>query len=153
VRHEPPRRSPIVGDPGVSGRFAKLDAAWHQHPKILATGFDGMGLHAWAMSYCMHWLTDGYVPSAALPNLPRPKETVKALVKAGLFEPAPNGFILHDYLQWQLSRDQLQATRESDAARKRGSKANTGFPVRENGQFSAPLLRPESGRNATGGAA
>lgn len=100
-------------------RYAKLAASWHGHPKLLAVGLDGMGLHSWAQSYCMDWLTDGFVPAGALPNLPRQKQALKALLDAGLFERAPNGYRIHDWHDWQYSREELEQRRKRAMANAR----------------------------------
>jgi len=135
----------------TNGRYAQLSEHWHAHPKILGVGLDGMGLHAWAMSYSMHRLTDGFVPAGALPNLPRLQAALKVLLQVGLFERTEGGYRIHDYLQWQPSRAELEAARARAAqrqARLRRERSAISFP--ENGQFPAQQITRESQRTFAG---
>jgi hypothetical protein len=91
----------------------------HGNPKLLAAGLPAMGLYAWSLSYCAHVLSDGYVPARALPALPGVQAAVKVLLKQGLFEPASQGYAIHDYLQYQKSRADVMAERAANAERKR----------------------------------
>jgi len=69
-----------------------------------------MGLHAWSISYCDHARSDGFIPFGAWPSLPGAPRAVKTLVDAGLWTVSPpDGYVLHDYLDYNRSRAQIVA--------------------------------------------
>lgn len=113
--------------------MARLDTGWHVHPKVLALGLAGMGLHAWSISYCDHALTDGFIPAGAWPSLLGVRAAVRGLVQAGLWVPTDGGYCLHDYADYNRTKAQVEAEREENRVRKMSG--------RNPGQF-----RPESGR-------
>lgn len=105
--------------------MAVLDTHWHDNPKILGLGLEGMGLHAWGISYCDDNLTDGFIPEAALPQaLPGCKQALRAVLKAGRWVTVAGGYEVHDYLAHNRSRAKVQAIREHNRARKDAGKRN-----------------------------
>lgn len=92
--------------------MARLDTGWHADSKVLQVGLIGMGLHAWSISYCDDARTDGFVPMGAWPSLPGAGAAVKALLVAGLWERVEGGFRVHDYLDYNRSRAQIEALQE-----------------------------------------
>lgn len=103
--------------------FVRMDDHFPQHPKALALEDAAFAMHVRAICYCSTQLSDGLVRSGALPLLTRhrkPLSLVAALVKEGLWEPQEDGWIIHDYLDWQESRASVLAKRE--AARERMSR-------------------------------
>src|SRR5215831_14624027 len=85
--------------------MARLDMGWHANPKILALPVVGMALHAWSISYCDATRSDGVIPEGAWPAKLAPG--VKHLRAAHIYEPAPTGYYLHDYLDYNRSRAQI----------------------------------------------
>ena len=117
--------------------MARLDMGWHAHPRVLKLGLAAMGLHAWSISYCDHARSDGFIPFGAWPALPGAPRAVKTLVDAGLWTvSAPDGYVLHDYLQYNRSRAKIEAD-QSDAKvrqsrhRSRVTNGVTNGPVTE----------------------
>ncbi|MEV8042411.1 hypothetical protein AB0P02_01020 [Streptomyces griseoluteus] len=56
--------------------------------------------------------------------------TINALVKAGLWHEHPDGYLIHDYLDYQKSAEQIGAERDKNAARQRAFKARRKQPRR-----------------------
>lgn len=110
----------------------KVDDTMVEHPKFVAlTPF------AWTMwfhgvSYCSRNLTDGRIPQAMVPRLCSLKEHDKAaaeLVDAGLWHITAEGdYQVHDYLDHQRSREDVEAEREAAAERQRRRRARGGDP-------------------------
>jgi hypothetical protein len=75
------------------------------HPKVIGIfdPRDPFHLWVWGMSYSQLHLTDGWLPAEALP-----RGTAKAsavLLERGLWEPAEAGFTIHDFLDWNDSKE------------------------------------------------
>ena len=49
--------------------WVRLDDGFAQHPKLLSVGALGVAMQVAALCYCNRYLTDGFVPAAAVENL------------------------------------------------------------------------------------
>lgn len=106
--------------------WAKVDDRLHAHPKADAAGLEAMGLHLLAMSYCAAYETDGHVKA----NFPAEKAGKKGaalarkLVEARVWETNGNGWVIHDWLTYNLSKREAEELAEKRRlAGKRGGKA------------------------------
>lgn len=122
--------------------WSRFDDCAATHPKARLAGNEAWSLWQAAIQYCNRYLTDGVVPLAALAVdcLPEPISMAKAkkladrLVGAkvrddghGLFEAlGPNKFAVHDFLDWNPSKEQVEAKRKADRDRKRGGPESGG---------------------------
>lgn len=93
--------------------WARLDDNFHAHPRTLQSGLEANGLFARALSYCAHYLTDGYLP-IEWAEAQGGKKPVQRLVDAGLVEPIEGGYIVIGYLERNPSRDDVRETRGKD---------------------------------------
>jgi len=128
--------------------WIKLDDGFATHPKILAAGFIAMGIQLRAICYASQNKTDGFIHANAIPLLLIGLERVgiayasigdgtggqlaglgldaddidwpAELVKYGLWEPRADGYYIHDYLKWNLSKKQYESIKSklSKAGRK-----------------------------------
>lgn len=105
--------------------WAKVDDRFHTHRKALRAWRGApraLGLHLLAMSYCAGYLTDGYVDeefvAEKIARDAERRQTTDALVNAGLWVPEPGGWRIHDWLEYNPSRDATLAKRHKDSARK-----------------------------------
>lgn len=102
--------------------WAKIDDKLHSHPKAAKAGLEALGLHALAMSYCAAYQTDGHVVS----TFPLEKAGDRAqpltdrLVEVGLWELNGDGWVIHDWLKYNLSRRQAKVLA---AAKQKAGKA------------------------------
>lgn len=108
--------------------WARLDDGYYDHPKILEAweiNPASIGLHARAISYVAKHELDGRLSPQALaalmPSQPDREKAIAALTEAGLLEPNGSGFVLHDYLDLNPSRNDLTKKRQRDRDRKRGA--------------------------------
>lgn len=139
--------------------WVRLDDGFPQHPKVVTTGPLGLALQVAGLCYCSRYLTDGFIPQAAVPSLLDFSEeeltlnlqeggglcllTVERLVSAGVWAIAPGGYRVHDYLHYQPSKEQVLRNRESNNARQ----------SRYRNPSVTPLLTPvsrKSNSNVTG---
>jgi DnaD/phage-associated family protein len=102
--------------------WVKLDDRYFDNPKIAALSDAAKVAHLESMTYCARELTDGHVPlnkAKALAGKPR---IVQELVPH-LWEPAANGFMVHDYLKYNPTREQVLRERESAKRRMFGRRS------------------------------
>lgn len=104
--------------------WTKLDDKLHNHHKARKAGVDALGLWAVCLSYCGDQLTDGWVPEWYVQTwLPGRKgqQVAARLVRAGLWHTAEidgePGWVFHDYLDWNPSREQVLRKRKSNTHR------------------------------------
>lgn len=100
--------------------WVRLDDSLHGHPKAAKAGLEAMGLHALALTHCSAYLTDGHVDPEFVDSKAgrRAPKIVERLIEAGLWELNGSGWLIHDYLSYNPSREQVQNKRAAEAARK-----------------------------------
>lgn len=129
--------------------WVRLDENFARHPKIVQAGPLALAMHVAALCYCNQYLTDGFVPKAAVKtfldldgiatefefgdseigegdrgNLADPFRVVSQLVGAGLWDVSPGGWMIHDYLEYQPSKAKVEADKaQKQAAGRAGGKA------------------------------
>ncbi len=114
--------------------WIKIDDRLLDHPKFvrLEALAPSRGLHLWVglMSYAKQQLTDGRVPRDMLRKVQGPhyrwrQNALDALVAVGLVEVSGDDLLIHDYLDWNPSRQKIlgpprgetdRATHERDAS-------------------------------------
>ena len=99
--------------------YIKIEDDHPQNPKVAVLSDGARLLYLDAICYCNRQMTDGFVPGAIIPALrvAGGKRAATELVAAGMFEPAPGGYQIHDYLKHQRSRVQIEAERTAAKAR------------------------------------
>lgn len=112
--------------------WGKLDDGFYDNPRIVRIAkrsHGAVGLHARAISYCAKHLTDGHILADIVQGfapLQRDRENmVKVLIEetAWYENEKGDGFILHDYLDQNPSRAEVEAKRAEDRERKRKQRA------------------------------
>ena len=111
--------------------WAKFDDRWPTHPKLLAAGLEAKGLDACGICYAAGQETDGFIPDSALSILAAghrsPHKVAKVLVDVGRWDrdEERKGYVIHDYLDYNPSRETREAERQGkrDAGRKGGLKS------------------------------
>ena len=97
--------------------WVKLDDRFPDHPKVLALGDDyerGLALHVRGLCYAAGNLTDGFVPARAF----REDVAIAArLVAVGLWKEVAGGYLIHDFLDFNKSKAQVEKEREEWRAR------------------------------------
>lgn len=96
--------------------WVKIDDGFYDHPKVMALlenentlGYAALGLFTLGLSYCGRHLTDGFVPAKIVKGVRR---LADLLVRYGFWVIADGGYGVHDYLQRNPSRAQVEADRE-----------------------------------------
>lgn len=100
--------------------WVKIDERCTEHPKIVRTGPVGLALWLSGLTYCNRNLTDGFIPTGVAHRLidwPTTDEIVARLVEVGVWVEVEGGFEVHDYLDFQPSREQVEEERRKTADR------------------------------------
>lgn len=94
--------------------WVRLDESFADHPKIERAGPLAAWLHVAALCYCSRHLTDGRIPQPKahrLADIPNPAEHVSALLREGIWTEDGPDYVIHDYLDYQPSREQVMIDR------------------------------------------
>lgn len=101
--------------------WAKIDDRANEHRKQLAAGAEACWLWTCALMYANRQdARDGFVPAAMLPLLypmKRPTSLAERLVAVGLWSEAPGGYVIHQFAEWNRSKEKVQTDRESTRLR------------------------------------
>jgi hypothetical protein len=99
----------------------KVDDGFSDHPKVRsiprATRAAAIGLWTLAGSWSAKNLTDGHVPAYMLAELGCTRGQAAALVQAGLWLRAGDGYDFHEWDDHQPSREQVTERRAKTAER------------------------------------
>ena len=112
--------------------WVRIDDMFYSHPKVLAAGNAAVGLWVRALAYANAYLTDGHINAETLRTLGATRRYATTLVKAGLWEPNGNGWDIHDFADYQESREEIE-TRRADLSRKRSDAGRLGAQKRWHG--------------------
>lgn len=124
--------------------WARIDDAIIDHPKVLEAGEDARDLLIVSIIWCNKHLTDGRVPKAALGILSRKKSAKKnaeALVRVGLWHDEGDAWQLHDYLDWNPSKKEVEEKRNASAERMRKSRERRANKAGATNAQVAPKLQ------------
>lgn len=103
--------------------WLKIDDRVRTHPKIADAGPAAAWLWFCGICYCREHLTDGVIRRSAVGtlamNLPSPLKHAQKLVAVGLWEPHADGFLVHDFLDWNPSRAEVMSLRDKERDKKR----------------------------------
>lgn len=105
--------------------WARFDDDYPNHRKIRPLSDAAFRLHTSAICWCNKNLTDGIITPADLPyvsDVKNPAKAVPQLVAQKLWEPTGNGWIVHDYHQFNPTAEYVLAERQKkSAAGKKGA--------------------------------
>jgi hypothetical protein len=108
--------------------WLKLDDAFWANPKIVEAGNEAAGAYVRMLSYCAQQLTDGHIKESAAKVIAN-QRIRKRLVDHGLLERNGKGWVIPDFLDFNPSREKVEATRKARSeAGKKGGKASSKGP-------------------------
>ena len=101
--------------------WVRLDTQMPTNPKVLelvvAKRKDTAFVYVCSLGYAGQHGTDGFIPQAALPFIHATRKDAVLLVRVGLWIPAPGGWLVNGWDEFQVS---------DEAARKRRERAQKG---------------------------
>lgn len=92
--------------------FVRLDHGMPENRKVMGLSDAAFRLYIEAICWCSRQESDGHIPSAFIKRLGRAK-AVRELVEAGLLDEAVGGYLVHDYLDFQRSSEEIKAYRSA----------------------------------------
>jgi hypothetical protein len=115
--------------------WVRFDDRFPTHRKVRRLSDAAFRLHVSAIHWCAEHLTDGHVPADELDlvsDVRDPKAAVAEL-EPKLWEPLEDGWLIHDFLEYQPSAAEVRSTRakRADAGRlggKRSAEARRSKP-------------------------
>jgi hypothetical protein len=117
--------------------WVKLDDRFPSHRKIALLPDRAFRLHVSAICWCSENLTDGRIGDRELPlvaHIRGLKATAKQLEDAGVWDRTDDGWVIHDFLDYNPSRDQVLAERKKNAERQeKFRRRKNGKPVPPDG--------------------
>ncbi|GGM65048.1 hypothetical protein GCM10012275_39500 [Longimycelium tulufanense] len=128
--------------------YFPLPDEFYADPRFFSASADAVALWARAASWSAHHLTDGHVPSSALPLLRQLDEQFAAeLVALGVWKRARGGFRFVDWPRL-ASRAYVEAKREADRARQQKRRTSRAMPSRRDSRASRTRVSGESRRES-----
>ena len=132
-----------------------LDDGFDTHPKVRKAGNAAVGLFVRLGVHATRHLTEGHLDGDIVRDYGT-AATIRKLVTVGMLhdaghgcrrcpQPAEGGFYIHDYLDYNKSRAQIEASRE--AARKRQQRGRDTARQNRNERDSGPILSSNSRQN------
>ncbi|TGZ14695.1 hypothetical protein DV517_61780 [Streptomyces sp. S816] len=132
-----------------------LDDGFDTHPKVRKAGNAAVGLFVRLGVHATKHLTEGHLDGDIVRDYGT-AATIRKLIAVGMLhepghgcrrcpQPADGGYYLHDYLDYNKSRAQIEAARE--AARKRQQKGRDTARANRNGRDSGVNLNSNSRQN------
>lgn len=110
--------------------WVRLDDEFAEHPKVTGVGPLAGMMQVAALCYCNRFLTDGFVPKGQVPKLVSFdgyafngvqvtwQGVLQDLLVAEMWSEVDGGYLVHDYLEYQPSRDEVMRSRNASTDRK-----------------------------------
>ena len=97
--------------------WARIHDSALNSPKLvkLFKASDPLHLWVWGLTYCQLHLTDGAIPAEAVPH--GGTKAADVLIEKRLWEATSDGYQIHDYLDWNESKDVISKKRASSRER------------------------------------
>jgi hypothetical protein len=100
--------------------WIRLDDSFYDNPKVEPLSDRAYRLWTYCMGYSGRHLTDGFVPGYKVHELAhtrRSQRYIDELVERRFLEPRGDGYIVHDFLKHNPTREQVEKDRENNAKR------------------------------------
>ena len=104
-----------------SGYAVFSNRLWRDEKAVRLRQESPAAFAAWVMAitYCSDQETDGHLDAMALDFVHVTPNLARILVEKNMFEECEDGYIVHGYLNWNSSREEIEAAREKERKRVR----------------------------------
>lgn len=98
--------------------WVRLDTGFTRHPKVLELTDKQFRAHVAAMCWVAENGTDGFIPKRALAAISEGcSRACSALVRAGVWDEADGGFRIHDWTDYNITREAAEARNQASRER------------------------------------
>lgn len=128
--------------------WLKTDDKYPEHRKVRRLSDAAYRLHHTAMCACARDETDGLVTETDIEDMEhgkRLRKHVPHLVEAGLWDEVRGGWVIHDYLHYNPSHEQLNAKRAADRERQINSRKRRAMETGTEPASSTDMSRRDNG--------
>src|SRR5690606_10602525 len=142
--------------------WVRIDDHFTEHPKLVQAGPLGVAMQIAALCYANRHLTDGELPANIvarfMPTVCYDHETgeeitwrdvADRLVEIGIWHKTESGYVIHDYLEYQPSKADVEAGRAAARERmarirskRKANQSRSSDDVRANTERSSPSPNP-----------
>lgn len=131
--------------------WVRLEDVFTDHPKIVGLKDSAFRLHVTGLCYAARHLTDGRLPLAVVKVWRFKATDAKELLDAGLWEEADGQYLIHDFLDFNPPREQVEAEREERReAKSRAGRAGAAKRWQTDGRAIAePMAEASQGDGTT----
>ena len=126
--------------------WVKIEDTMPNNPKVRGIPLAARWAYISSICYAGRYHTNGKIPRSALPAVQATSKIADQLTESGLWEPVSDGWLIHDFLTYNRSKEQSQriteATRKAGLARHGLSETLPELPANRsaNGQRNALSL-------------
>jgi hypothetical protein len=124
--------------------YTNTDYSFWTNPKVRAAGKDAAFLYIAGNGFCNEYLTDGFISDTDIETvafnafLRSPKKAVESLMVAGLWDRVRGGYKIHDYLDYNKSKKEIEELRsKKTAAGRKGGRASAQAGAQASAEASA----------------
>ena len=102
--------------------WARIDDNFFNHPKVRKAGKDAVIFHMAALCHSNAFTTDGFIAEDMLELIAaqafqrKANGLAKVLVECGLWDSIEGGYMIHDYLDYNYSKQQVEEIKSKRAA-------------------------------------
>lgn len=124
--------------------WVKIDDGFPLHRKAKRAGLEGVAFFVAALAYANRHATDGEIRADELDEIwpwapsAKLKKLADLLVEVGLFDATDDGWLVHDYAEYQQTSDELKAKRALAAERQRKKRQGLTRSVTRDSQRDVP---------------
>ena len=124
--------------------YTNTDYGFWTNPKVRAAGRDAAFLYIAGNGFCNEYLTDGFISETDVETVAfnafnrSPRKAIDALLSAGLWDRVPGGYEVHDYLDYNKSKQEVKELQSKKAAAgSKGGKASAQASAQARAQTPA----------------
>lgn len=114
--------------------WVKIDDQMPSNVKVLRVSLAARWAYVSSICYCGANMTDGEIPRGALGMVFGDAKISAELVRAGLWETSPNGWMVHDYLRYNRSREEITKVKQTRSTAGKASAAKRQQSVEHGGE-------------------
>jgi hypothetical protein len=103
--------------------WVRLDTGFVRHPKITGLALPLRWAHIKAMCHAAEFATDGHISPNDLREMGVTKGQAEALEASGVWDRNGSGWVIHDWLDFNLSRADEEERRRKEREKKRRQRA------------------------------